>query len=308
MFALSGNRRIDRPGHGAHPSAGEEFILPRPLRRLVRVGVGLCTGRITLPDYLGRLSFAGYCLFVGSYGVVAGGHGQAFMQGLTSMGGFAIENVQVSGNAQTSEIDILQLLGLDGTTSLIALDIDAARRQLAELPWVESAEVRKVYPGTVEVLLQERRAFGIWQHGEELSLIEKSGSVIAPLRDNKFTSLPLFVGRDAETAAANVEADFSAWPGLASRVKAFVRIAGRRWDAHLDNGVVVKLPENDIAAALTRLERYDAEQQVLSRDIAAVDLRLSDRITIQLTADAVQRRQAALTEREKLIKKAGPQI
>lgn len=308
MFALSGNRRIDMPARGANSSAGEEFILPRPLRRVVRFVAGLCTGRITLPENLGRLSFAGYCAAVVSYGIVAGGHGPSFLQGATSVAGFAIENVQVSGNAQTSEIDILQLLGLDGTTSLISLDIDSARRQLSELPWVESAEVRKVYPATVEVLLRERQAFGIWQHGNELSLIERSGSVIAPLRDNKFATLPLFVGRDAETAAANVEADFAAWPDLAARVKAFVRIAGRRWDAHLDNGVVVKLPESEIAEALTRLERYDAEQQVLSRDIAAVDLRLSDRITIQLTPDAVQRRQAALNERDKLIKKAGPQI
>ena len=64
--------------------------------------------------------------------------------------------------------------------SLVALDIEAARRKLADLPWVENAQVRKVYPKTIEVTLKEREAFGIWQHGSELSLIEKSGSVIAP--------------------------------------------------------------------------------------------------------------------------------
>ena len=78
--------------------------------------------------------------------------------------------------------------------------------------------------------LTERKAYAIWQHGSELSLIEKNGSVIAPLRDNKFASLPLFVGRDAETAAASIDDDFANWPDVRSHVKAFVRVAGRRWD------------------------------------------------------------------------------
>lgn len=305
MFALSG-RKAPGSGRRAVLAADEDaFILPRPLRRVVRFVIALCSGKIAVPAYAGRISFALYCSAVGAYGVVLGGHGPAFTQAMTSAAGFAIEDVRVSGNDHTSEIDILQLLGLDGTTSLVALDIDEARQKLSGLAWVEAAEVRKIYPRTIEVVLKERQAYGIWQHGTELSLIERNGSVIAPLRDNKFADLPLFVGRDAEIAAAATEAEFSGWPDIASRVKAYVRVAGRRWDLHLDNGIVVKLPEENVASALTLLSRLEAEQQVLSRDIAAIDLRLNDRTAIQLTPDAALRHQAALAERSKLLKKAG---
>jgi len=245
---------------------------------------------------------------VSAYGIVVGGHGPAVVQSLTSFAGFAVEDVRVVGNEQTSEIDILQLLGLDGTTSLLALDIDASRRSLSGLPWVESAEVRKIYPNTVEVVLHERKAYGIWQHGSELSLIERNGSVIGPLRDNKFSVLPLFVGRDAEIAAASVESEFARWPEIASRVKAYVRVASRRWDIHLDSGIVVKLPEEGLDAALALLSRLQAEQQVLARDIAAIDLRLPDRTAIQLTPEAQARRQVALEQRDKALKKAGQSI
>ncbi|MBO3760850.1 cell division protein FtsQ/DivIB [Ciceribacter sp. L1K23] len=283
----------------------EQFVLPRPLRRAVRFVIGLCTGRITIAPALGRLSFAAYCAFVVGYGVIAGGHGQTVAQSLTSAAGFAIEDVRVSGNQHTSEIDILQLLGLDGTTSLLALDIGAARQALSVLPWVETAEVRKVYPRTVEVMLKERQAFGIWQHGSELSIIEKNGSVIAPLRDNKFASLPLFVGRDAERAASSIETEFASWPAITPQIKAYVRVASRRWDVHLDNGVIIKLPETGMAEAMDRLGRLEAEQQVLERDIAAIDLRLPDRIAIRLTPEAQERREQALAEREKFLKKQG---
>lgn len=308
MRSVGGHSRYEVVGQGVAPVRGEQFVLPRPLRRVVRFVAGLCTGRIGVPMWLGRLSFGGYCAFVVGYGVVAGGHGQSVAQALTSSAGFAIEDVRVSGNAHTSEIDILQLLGLDGTTSLLALDIDVARQSLSELPWVEAAEVRKVYPRTVEVMLKERQAFGIWQHGSELSLIEKNGSVIAPLRDNKFASLPLFVGRDAERAAASTETEFANWPAISQQIKAYVRVAGRRWDVHLDNGIVVRLPETGMAEAMDRLGRLEAEQQVLDRDVAAIDLRLPDRIAVRLTAEAQERRQTALASREKFLKKQGQGI
>lgn len=128
--------------------------------------------------------------------------------------------------------------------------------------------------------------------------------MIAPLRDNKFAALPLFVGRDAETGAAGFVAQLADWPEIRNRVRAYVRIAGRRWDLHLDNGIVVKLPEENLPQALQLLARLDLEEKVLSRDVAAVDLRLTDRTTIQLTEGAAERRQTAVDARTKALKKA----
>lgn len=283
----------------------DAFVLPRPMRRVVRFLVSLGSGRVNIPAHTGTVSTVALFVVTGLYGMSIGGHTQDVAQATTSAAGFAIEDVKVSGNDQTSEIEILQLLGLDGTTSLVALDADAARQKISNLPWVENVEVRKVYPKAIEVKLTERKAYAIWQHGSELSLIQKDGSVIAPLRDNKFAKLPLFVGRDAETAAASIDDEFAKWPDIRSHVKAFVRVAGRRWDLYLDNDVIIKLPEDNIDGALARLTKLDRDQNLLQRDIAAVDLRLDDRTAIELTPDAVVRRQAALDARTKALKKAG---
>jgi cell division protein FtsQ len=277
------------------------------MRRAVRFCVSLASGRIHIPSHVGTVATFGFLAVVGVYGMSLGGHTQDVAQSTTAAAGFAIENVRVSGNNETSEIDILQLLGLDGATSLVALNVGDARHKLEQLPWVESAEVRKVYPKTIDVVLKERQAFGIWQHGSDLSLIERDGSVIAPLRDNKFASLPLFVGRDAETAAAPFLDQMANFPEIRSRVKAYVRIAERRWDLHLDSGVVLRLPSGDISNALGVLARLEKSQSVLERDIAAVDLRLSDRTTVELTTGAEKRRQDALDARAKALKKAKDQ-
>src|SRR5690606_27120896 len=139
------------------------------------------SGRVYIPRHTGTVSALAFFVAVGGYGMSVGGHTEYVAQSATSAVGFAVEDLKVSGNVQTSEIEIFQQLGLDGSTSLISLDVEEVRKRLAEMPWVADVEVQKVYPKTVEVRLTEREPFGIWQHGTELAVIEKSGSVIAPL-------------------------------------------------------------------------------------------------------------------------------
>jgi cell division protein FtsQ len=302
VLALSLRKSRVRPAGFSEPEVGR--VLPRPLRRVVRFLVSLAAGRINIPRHTGSVATVLFLGSTGLYGMSLGGHSQYFAQASTTAMGFAIEDVKVSGNRETSEIDILERLGLDGTTSLVALDVKDARAKLADLPWVQDVSVRKVYPGTIEIALKEREAFAIWQHGNDLSLIEKNGSVIAPLRDNKFSSLPLFVGRDAETAAAGFADEFDNWPEIKARVKAYIRVAGRRWDLRLDNGIVVKLPEHNVPRAMDMLATLEGEEGLLERDIAAVDLRLEDRTTVRLTEGALERRNAAVEQRAKDLKKA----
>ncbi len=306
MFALKSRKGSNDSALDAlNAHAGDSGrVLPRPLRRAVRHVYGLTSGRVAIPRYAGLASASLLFAATGLYGMVLGGHTLSATQAVASFAGFGLENVRVSGNQETSEIDILQQLELDGSVSLIGLDVAQARQHLLVLPWVRDAEVRKIYPDTVDVKLEERTAFAIWQHGEDLSLIEENGSVIAPLNDSKFTSLPLYVGRDAESAAAEFDKFVSNWPEIKSKVKAYVRVSGRRWDLQLQSGIVVKLPEENVARAMHTLSTMEAEQQLLERDIAAVDLRLEDRTSIQLSADAAARRSKLVEERDRLMVKA----
>ena len=303
MLALRSRKSSGRLVEADPAAPGDRVVLPRPLRRAVRFLGSLASGRIDIPRHMGSVSVLAFYVATAGYVFALTGETRDVTQAVTSAAGFAINNVKVSGNAETSEIDILEKIGLDGTTSLMALDAAATRDALKTLPWILDAEVRKVYPDTIEIKLKEKVAFGIWQHGMELSLIEESGKVIATLRDNKFAHLPLFVGQNAAAGAEEIMRDFDQWPDVKARVKAFMRVAGRRWNVQLDNGIVIKLPEHRMDRAMAELAQFDREQQVLERDILAVDLRLEDRTTVQLTPDAVERRKKAVEARAKELKK-----
>lgn len=283
MFAL-------RPDH-ASVAVSPRFVLPRWLRRPARAVSRLFGPDVEAPRFAATFLTGGLLLATGIYGAAIGGHMPELVKSVTARTGFAVVDVRVSGNRETSEIDVVESLGLDGYTALIGLDVREARERVAALPWVESVTIRKVYPDAIDVSLVERTAFAIWQHEGELTLIESNGRPIAPLTGNRFADLPLVVGEGAPDRAADFLRRVAAYPQLAGRVRGYVRVAGRRWDLHMANGVVVRLPDNGEDAALAAFAQMQDEHDVLGRDIVAVDLRLRDRVTIQLSAEAASERQ-----------------
>jgi len=284
--------------------SAEHFVLPRLLRKPVRILARFGRGEFTPPPYAATMLTASFLAASSLYGAYLGGHMPAMVQGVTARSGFAVDQIKVSGNRETSEIDILDKLELDGWTSLVGFNPESARERIVSLPWVREAAVRKVYPNTIEVRVDERDAFAIWQHGSQLSVIEKDGAVIAPYVGGRQAMLPLVVGLGAAEGAAAFVAKVQAYPELASRVRGYIRVGERRWDMRLDNGITVKLPETQVEAALADLVALDKSDALLTRDIAAVDMRFTDRLVVQLTPEAMERRQDELKAKPKVVKAA----
>ena len=309
MFALRPGQS-DRGGmRGAHglPIAAfrEKLVLPKLLRRPARLWKRLSDGEIAPPRYAATALTASFLGLTGLYGAYLGGHIPDYAQAVTARTGFAVDQIKVVGHQQTSEIDILGSLQLDGWTSLVGFNADAARRRVEELPWVEVASVRKIYPDEIEVQVTEREPFAIWQHGADLVVIEKNGRVIAPFNGGRLSSLPQVIGVGAPEDAQQFLDVVATHPELARRVKAYVRVADRRWDLHLTNGMTVKLPEEGAGQAMIDLLAFDQSGGLFRRDVVAVDMRIPDRLVLQLSPEGVERRTAELEAQAKARKKAG---
>ncbi len=281
--------------------SARHVVLPRLLRKPVRILSRFGRGGFSPPPY--AASMLTFCFLTTSclYGAYLGGHMPAMMRGVTAHSGFVVDQIKVSGNYEISEIDILDKLELDGWTSLISFNPESARERIVTLPWVRKAAVRKVYPNTIEVCVDERDAFAIWQHDNQLSVIEKDGTVIALYSGGSQAMLPLVVGIGAAKGASDFITKVRAYPQLATRVRGYIRVGERRWDLRLDNGVTVKLPETNVDAALKNLVAIDKRDAILTRDIAAIDMRFTDRLVVQLTPEAMERRQAQLKTKQKAV-------
>lgn len=282
--------RVGRP-------AGQAFVLPRWLRRPARALGRLTSGEVEFPRFTAAIASALLIGSAGLYGMVLGGHSSAVAQAVSARSGFAIEDIKVTGNRQTSELDIFDRIGLDGWTALIGFDVGEARNRIAGLPWVEQVAVRKVYPSTLEVDIVERQAFAVWQQGQRLSVIDAAGQSIAPTSGRRHANLPLVIGQGAAEAGKGFLAVMEAYPELAARAVGYIRIAERRWDLRLDNGVTIHLPEEGAERALREIVDLDRQHGILSRDVVSIDLRFPDRLVLRLTPDAREARDAALKSR-----------
>jgi cell division protein FtsQ len=163
--------------------------------------------------------------------------------------------------------------------------------------------VLKLYPDRLQITVTERQAFALWQEDGRVSVIAADGTVLEPFVEDRYRDLPLVVGHGAGKQAKDFLAVVARYPEIRSVLRASVMVAQRRWNLRLDNGIDVRLPEGDVAPALDRLVALDREKKLLSRDIASVDLRLPDRVTVRLSDAAAQAREDALKDKKK--KKVG---
>ena len=252
-------------------------------------------------------------LFVGSagFGIVKGGHLPEFIRALddtrnalANSAGFRITSVVLNGRKQLTQDEILGVGGVSGRSSLLFLDADAVRERLKTNPWIADATVLKLYPGQLQIDITERKAFALWQHGGRLSVIAEDGAVLEPYLSSRFVSLPLVVGEGADSHARDFLAMLARYPQVRVQTKAAIFVGERRWNLRLKDGLDIRLPEHDVGNALAALSRLDEEERLFSRDIVVVDMRLPDRLVVQLSDDAAKAREELFKEK-KPKKKAG---
>ena len=244
-------------------------------------------------------------------GIVKGGHLDEFVatlsdarNALANWAGFRITTVAINGRKQLSQDEVLAIGGVNGRSSLLFLDAATVRDKLKANPWISDATILKLYPGQLQIDIVERSAFALWQQDGRLSVIADDGAVLEPYMSRRFISLPLVVGKGADTRARDFLALLDRYPQVRSQTKAAIFVGERRWNLRLNDGLDIRLPENDVGNALATLSKLDKEERLFSRDIVAVDMRLPDRLTVQLSEDAGKARDELFKDK-KTRKKAG---
>jgi cell division protein FtsQ len=273
-------------------------LRPQSRRFLMRIarlpppGIGIAASALLVASALG-------------YGIVVGQHVPTVLDWAKDVRdaaanslGFRIAAVSLSGEKEISREEILAIAGVTGRASLLFLDADAARARLMANPWIADAAVLKLYPDRLQITIKERQAFALWQKDRHVQVIAADGTVLEAYVERRYLALPLVVGKGAERQANDFLAVLDRYPAIRSQLRASILVAQRRWNLLLRNGIDIELPETGVASALERLVALDRDKKLLSRDIALVDLRLPDRVTVRLSDAAAQARSDALKEKK----------
>lgn len=202
---------------------------------------------------------------------------------MTANIGFSVQEVVLTGRSVTERDAIWLALQVERGDPILSFDAEAARDRIAALPWVKSITIERRLPDALHLQVEERRPMALWQQDGVVRLIDHDGVELTQDDLAAFGDLPLVVGFGAEGQAAELLDVLDDIPDLAERVTAAIWVGNRRWDLRLDNGVTVQLPEQDMATAIVRMQAVEAADGLIDRDIATIDLRLTDRLVVRMT-------------------------
>jgi len=204
------------------------------------------------------------------------------LEALTIAAGFGVKRITVEGQQHTTDAELTRALGAGPGSFMLAFDTDAAKERLEQVPWVKHAQVMRLLPSTLQVVIEERIPFAVWQSQGKTYVVDVEGAVIAPAVREAYASLPLVVGEGAGKNAADLLATLKPFDSLTKQVVAATRVGDRRWTLRLSSGIDIMLPDDGVTDALNTLIGLDRSRNLLTRNIAAVDLRLADRVSVRI--------------------------
>ena len=206
---------------------------------------------------------------------------------------FMVNLMAVDGAEGELATYIRESLPIDFPISSFDLDLDGMRATVSEISAVKSAFLRIRPGGVLQIDVEQRQAVALWRSLDGLSLIDESGIYVASATSRHARpDLPLIAGEGADAHVAEALGLIQAAAPLGERLRGLVRMGERRWDVVLDREQRILLPTLEPMRALERVIALEDAQDILTRDVARVDMRLARRPTVQMTKEAAEERVA----------------
>ncbi len=165
---------------------------------------------------------------------------------------------------------VLQVVRDNVHGNFFTVDINVLRSELEKLTWVRQVNIRRDFPNTLSVELEEHQALAHWNNQ---ALVNTQGEIFnAPSSE----TLPVFVGQAGESAqvAEQYALCNQQLAAVHLQVEGIAQSARFAWQLHLNNGMVLELGSSQMQARLARFVAVYPYSLVTQQNIVkTVDLR-----------------------------------
>lgn len=261
-----------QPGSARAPLRGKpaqrgasRLVAREPISlRLPRPNLGVLK-RITWPLLLLLLGFAAYEL----------------AQRLLPYADRPIAKISVEGDlSYVSQQAVQQRIEPFATASFFGVDLPAMRHELEQMPWIASAQVRRVWPDQLLVRLEEHLPIARW--GDE-ALLNNQGKAFAPKEQANYQHLPQLYG--PKRAQQQVMQQYQVLSQMLrplgfSVVRLELRERGS-WFLSTGQGIELLLGRDHLVEKMRRFSAiYDKALKVQQTNIARIDLRYANGLAV----------------------------
>lgn len=181
----------------------------------------------------------------------------------------ALREVIIEGCRRTSEGDILSIAQLDRKLNMLSIKLATLRNKVEGHPWIERAEIRRIFPGRISIKIIERKPVAIILL-ERLYYIDGKGAIFARVPSGHQIDHPVLTGLRRDDFKDRPE---EAW-GLVSKALKLTRLMEDRKillqkdisEIHMDKALGITIYTNDGAIEIKLgFDQYEAKWERLER-------------------------------------------
>lgn len=114
---------------------------------------------------------------------------------------FQVESIAVEGSRRLRPDEVASLAGLDNKSNLVAVSKEKIEASLQATGWIRRVEVRKKWPNSITLVIEERQPAAMVYLDGALSYMDGSGKVFAPVGAGDDLDYPVLRVPGAETLA-----------------------------------------------------------------------------------------------------------
>ena len=186
--------------------------------------------------------------------VLAAGTWWALRHPAFAIGRIVVQGELVHNNAVTLRANVApHLVG-----NFFTINLDAARSAFEQVPWVRNAQVRREFPRTLHVLLQEHHAVAHWGSETDASLINNRGEVFEANADSELDGLPRLSGPVGQSLQVlqMLERLNAVFEPMGMDIEALELSVRGGWRATREGGAMVELGGGEPAQVVQRTQRF----------------------------------------------------
>lgn len=128
-------------------------------------------------------------------------------QAVERSGIFQLRQINVQGCRTLREEELLALAELRPGGPLFDINLPAAEERVRSHPWIDTVSIRRSWPDTLHVLVQERRPLALvnLEQGLGLHYIDQNGLIFAPAKPGQDLDFPVLTGISPQPGASLAE-------------------------------------------------------------------------------------------------------
>ncbi len=202
--------------------------------------------------------------------------------------GYEVRRVEVRGVERMNELAVYERALAERNRAMTELDLDALRRSLVALPYVEDARIVRQLPDGLVIDIVERQPHAVLRDGDALFLIDIAGYKLQRLSPSKTEGRLIVSGEGVASEVAALDRLLETAPALAERVVAAQWIGERRWTLTFATGQELALPQgkDKAAAALASFAKLDRANGLVGGEVALFDMRSPERMYLRVPGRA----------------------